>query len=295
MSTYAKSSFNTEHYNLARPSYPDLFYKTLMEYHGGGKNNRELALDIGCGSGFVAFKLLEYFDKVIGTDPSLAMVDQCRNNSISKQGNIQFAQATAEQAPPETKENSVDLITGAECCHWVDHALFFKESFRILKPGGTLAYWFYKDPIFVNYPKANEIYTNYTYNSSMEINNDPFERYMGPYYQQPGHDFLRSLLKEIEVPTKYFEDIVRHEYDPVYQGADESSTSLYISKKINLPIFLDYVKSWSAYHSWMKEHGDKYDVAEAFVDELRTAMGWDDQFEFEVVWAMVYTFAKKRR
>lgn len=294
MSTYSESNFNTSHYNLARPTYPDQFYKTLLQFHRSGSAGNELALDIGCGSGFVAFKLLEYFDKVIGTDVSAAMISQCQKTARPDQ-NIQFMQGAAEGAPSVIEENSIDLITGAECCHWVDHDRFFRESFRILKPGGTLAYWFYKDPIFIGHDKANEIYTNYTYNSSKEINkNDTFERYMGPYYQQPGHDYLRSLMKEIEVPTKYFTNVIRHEYDPVYEGPDPSKTTLYISKRITLPIFLEYVKSWSAYHSWMKDHGHKYDIAEAFVDELRTAMGWDDQFEFEVVWATVYTFATKR-
>lgn len=294
MSTYSESNFNTKHYNLARPSYPDEFYNTLMDYHNSTNSAYELALDIGCGSGFVAFKLLDFFDKVIGTDVSSTMISQCRKTAKPNQ-NIQFLEGAAELSPPEIQENSVDLITGAECCHWVDHDKFFKESFRILKPSGTLAYWFYKDPIFVDYDKANEIYTNYTYNSSLETNkDDTFERYMGPYYQQPGHDYLRTLLKEIDVPTKYFKDVVRHEYDPVYEGADSTKTTLYISKKITLPVFLNYVKSWSAYHSWMKEHGDKYDVAVAFVEELKEAMGWDDTFEFEVVWATVYTFAKKK-
>lgn len=43
----------------------------------------------------------------------------------------------------------------------------------------------------------------------MEMNkDDTFERYMGPYYQQPGHDYLRTLMKEIEVPTKYYKNVV---------------------------------------------------------------------------------------
>ena len=43
----------------------------------------------------------------------------------------------------------------------------FDESYRVLKSNGTLAYWFYKDPVFIGYPEANKVYTNYTYNSSL--------------------------------------------------------------------------------------------------------------------------------
>ena len=58
--------------------------------------------------------------------------------------------------------------------------------------------------------------------------------------------------------------------------------------------FLNYVKSWSAYHIWMKEHGDKYDIAEVFVDELKQQMGWDDDTKIKVIWDTVYTFARKK-
>lgn len=126
MSTYSESNFNTTHYNLARPSYPDEFYNTLIEYHDSTNSAHELALDIGCGSGFVAFKLIDFFEKVIGTDISSTMVNQCRKTA--KPGkNIQFLVGSAEQAPPEIQENSVDLITGAECCHWVDHEKVFQR------------------------------------------------------------------------------------------------------------------------------------------------------------------------
>ena len=107
----------------------------------------------------------------------------------------------------------------------------FDESYRVLKSNGTLAYWFYKDPVFIGYPEANKVYTNYIYNSSFDESPDEeFERYMGPYYQQPGHDYLRSLMKEIEVPTDKFYDIVRHEYISDIHGAPKENEDPYITK-----------------------------------------------------------------
>lgn len=305
MATYAESNFNVQHYDDSRPNYPDQFYQTLIEYQRK-TGESHLAIDIGCGSGFVAFKLLQYFNHVIGTDPSKTMIASCEaSKPLHTKGKIiQFLEGTAEAQPSEIKQDSVDLITGAECCHWVNHEKFYKESARVLKTGGTLAYWFYKDPVFIGYPEANKIYENYTYNSSLEQNpQETFERYMGPYYQQPGHDYLRSLLKEKSPPSDLFEDIVRHEYISERDGApsiEESDdpfatkTPLFISKTIDMKWFLNYVKSWSAYHSWMKEHGEKYDIAERFVDELKQAMGWDDDTKVEVIWDTVYTFARKK-
>ena len=58
---------------------------------------------------------------------------------------------------------------------------------------------------------------------------------MGPYYQQPGHDYLRSLMKEIEVPTDKFYDIVRHEYISDIHGAPKENEDPYITKT---PLFI---------------------------------------------------------
>lgn len=279
MATYSEADFDTKHYDDARPSYPKQFYLTLMAYHG---TERNVAMDIGCGSGFVAFELTNYFEKVFGTDVSNTMIQQCVSDSRTEKLNIEFLIGSGENAPKDINPNSIDMITGAECCHWVDHDKFFKESHRVLKTGGTLAYWFYKDPIFVDFPIANEIYDEFCYESP---------EYMGPCYQQPGRNYLRTLLKEIEVPTDLFEDIVRVEYEPL--RGDKPST-LYISKTITLPMFKEYVTSWSAYHNWMKKYPDQKDVADQFIDKLKDKLGWDDEFEFTVVWGTVYTFAKKK-
>ncbi|EGW35315.1 uncharacterized protein SPAPADRAFT_58538, partial [Spathaspora passalidarum NRRL Y-27907] len=236
MSTYSESNFNTQHYDDSRPNYPESFYQALIDYHSK-KSNCDIAVDIGCGSGFVTFKLLQYFKHVIGTDPSSSMINQCISSLSSKEKSehrIEFLLGTAEQQPDIVKEKSVDLITGAECCHWVDHPKFFKESARVLKPNGTLAYWFYKDPVFIGFPKANEVYNNYTYGSSCDNEEEKydFERYMGPYYQQPGHEYLRTLLKEIEVPENEYYDVVRHEYISERDGIDSKVTPLFIRKTI---------------------------------------------------------------
>lgn len=277
MATYSENSFNTKHYNDARPSYPNQFYDTLMQYH---KSETGRALDIGCGSGFVAFQLKSYFNQVIGTDLSPGMIEQCKNDPRTK-GNVNFYVAPAERAPDVIGADSLDMITGAECCHWVDHDRFFKESHRILKQGGTLAYWFYKDPIFVDFPEANDIYNDFCYENPL---------YMGPKWQQPGRNLLRTLLKEIQVRGDLFTDIVRVEYEPLR----DQPSSLYISKTVTLKLFKDYITSWSAYHEWKKQHPEEKDVADQFIDKLKETFAWDDDFKFTITWATAYTFARKR-
>lgn len=274
MATYSDKSFNAAHYDNARPSYPQSFYEELMAYHSG---KTDLAVDIGCGTGLVTFELAKYFTDVIGTDPSITMIKQCKTRPSA---NIDFKVGSAE-ALPDIAANSIDMITGAECIHWVDHAKFYKESWRILKPGGTLAYWFYKDPIIIGFPKANALYDKYCYGDD----------YMGPFWQQPGRNFLRTFMKEVEVPQLLFDNVTTQEY--LVEDFPQK-TPLSIKMTVTVDWWESYIKSWSAYHSWMKENGDKNDIAEDFVQELKQLENWSNDTEIELIWETMYTFAKKK-
>lgn len=77
MTTYQNQDFDAERYNAARPTYPDTFYDHLVEHHKKHGGSPDLAMDVGCGPGFVAFKLLNYFKQVVGTDFSSTMIEHC--------------------------------------------------------------------------------------------------------------------------------------------------------------------------------------------------------------------------
>lgn len=297
MATYSEKTFNTKVYDLARPSYPEEFYKTLIEYHNSTPpSENDVALDIGCGSGFVTFQLSKHFKTVIGTDISETMIKQCVEDPRTKDSNLRFAVAAAEQSPLFIAPNSVDLLTGAECCHWVDHEKFFAEAHRVLKPNGTLAYWFYLDPVFIGEGSevANDIYQNYAYGSSVANGEVGIEKYMGLYYEQPGHEFFRTALKTVEIPKLMFGNVVINHYDPKVDGDDSSKTTLFIKKTINLEIWRQYVKSWSAYHSWMRENGkENKDVADVYIDELKQKVGWTDDDDIQIIFPTIYFFSKK--
>jgi len=292
MATYSEKDFDAAHYNTARPSYPDQFYETLIKYHRAQPNDTKVALDVGSGSGFVAFKLTNFFDSVIGTDISETMVKQCNLDPRTNGCKIRFEVAPAEKSPAFIEPESVDMITGAECCHWMDHPVFFKECARILKKGGTLAYWFYLDPVFVGNSKANEIYTDYAYGSSIEKYGDKSERFFGPYYEQPGHEFFRTAMAGVSPPEELFTDIIRHHYDP--EKNDKDFTTLYIERNVTLGVYRDYVTSWSGYHNWKKEHGDEEDTVDRFIDELAKALAVDITTPVKIVFPTVYTFARRR-
>lgn len=284
MATYSKKDFDTKTYDSARPSYPDEFYPTILDYHQGP---RKLAVDIGCGSGFVTFKLTPHFDRVIGTDISETMIAQCKSDPRAVNGPEFFVAPGEDLAQIES--GSVDLLTGAECCHWLNHPRWFKECHRVLRQGGTLAYWFYLDPVFVSLPIANEIYQDYAYGLKIE---NGVDRFMGNYYEQPGHEFFRTAMKTVEIPSDLFEDILVNHYDPRHEKP--TTTTLLIKKTINLAAWREYVKSWSAYHLWMADNGGERDVADEYINELKKRVGWDENTAIDIVFPTIYYFARKR-
>ena len=119
-------------YSIYRPKYP----KRLFNYLLGECRERELAWDVGTGSGQVAQSLSLYFEKVYATDASSSQIV----NAIPK-SNINYAVAN-EQAPA-LKRRSVNLITVAQALHWFDMEVFYAEADRVLKRYGLIACWSY--------------------------------------------------------------------------------------------------------------------------------------------------------
>lgn len=294
--SFSEKDFDTTTYNNVRPTYPDQFYDKILEYHNLVKGNKtDLALDVGCGPGFVAFKLADRFQKVIGTDVSESMIAQCNSDpKASNKDKIEFFVSPAELSPLTIAPASVDLITGAECLHWVDMDKFYEECARILKPGATLAYWFYLEPVFVGHPKASALNEEFSYESSIKNHGTDYEHYLGPYFQQPGHDNYRHGLSHVSPPSDLFSDVVRHYYNPLEHGTTGQYTTLFIRRVVTLNYYRNQAKSWSAYYNWKKLHPDKPDVADELVNKLAECMGVGMDDPIEVIYPTVYTFARRK-
>lgn len=294
MSTYSETDFDATHYNNARPLYPDSYYETLIEYHKQAKGNvTEFAMDVGCGSGFVGLKLTDYFTKVLGTDLSETMISASRANAHNAtRGSIEFISAPAEKTPEIVKPESVDMITCAEACHWMDMDAFFKESARILKPNGTLSYWFYLDPVFIGFPEATKLNLEVSYESSVENYGESYERFLGSYFENPGHNRYRTGLEGVNPPKELYHNIIRHYYHP--DKHDRNYTSLFIEKKITLRSYKEYATSWSGYHSWKTANPDKPDTIDWFISELQRILGVDLDTPINVIFPTVYTLARRK-
>ena len=101
----------------------------------------EIVLDLGSGAGFDCFLAANKVGrtgKVIGVDMTPEMVEKAQGNA--KKGNyhnVEFRLGEIEKLPVE--DNSVDVII-SNCVVNLspDKKKVFEESFRVLKPGGSL-------------------------------------------------------------------------------------------------------------------------------------------------------------
>jgi SAM-dependent methyltransferase len=121
-------------YALARPQYPEALYAWIASIVPEGAQ----AWEAGCGSGQASRDLAAVFATVHATDPSAAQIAQA-----SAPANVTFAVEPGEHC--SLPEASVDAVCVAQALHWFDRAAFFAECTRVLRPGGALLAWGYKD------------------------------------------------------------------------------------------------------------------------------------------------------
>lgn len=293
MSAFSAQDFNAERYSSTRPSYPDSFYKVLSDYHRGP---RELVVDVGCGPGIATFQLSEEltsFEKVIGTDLSSTMVESAR--SIQRQNQEKYARVSFEQSPGESFEfldsdadkQKCDMIAAVECVHWFDFSKFQKAVADNLRPGGTLAIWGYGDFFLPDYPLLTNEIDNLSYADDK----------LGPYWQQPGRRIACEMLKDLQYDPKWFQDIEEvYFYEKDLEGKGPDDIPLFMCQRWTLIQLKEYIKSWSGYHSWKKDHPDsEKDITDAFVDRaLELYPQLSQESVLQVIWRTFWMFARRK-
>lgn len=155
------ADFDWVKYTTHRPVYSASFYDRIWDYHRSHSNHWTLAHDVGTGPGNAAEVLSGRFDKVIATDPSGFHTAVAKRHLSGS--NVTVEQCRAEDLSslmgPEG-HGKADLITLAECIPLIDPEQAFPGFAKLLRPGGTLAIWFYGKPIFAEkgQEKSQRIY-----------------------------------------------------------------------------------------------------------------------------------------
>lgn len=95
------------------------------------------ALDVGCGTGFLALLLAELGHRVVGVDMAGEMLDRARTKAAQAGLTVAFQPADAEDLPFE--DGAFDLVLERHVI-WTlpEPAVALSEWRRVLRPGGHL-------------------------------------------------------------------------------------------------------------------------------------------------------------
>lgn len=118
-------------YDEGRPSLPGKAIEILKRYL---KNNIDLIVDIGCGTGNSTKVCTQYADKVIGIEPSKDMLSKAQEKENEK---LSFKNGFGENTGLEN--NIADIVICSQAFHWMNPNPTIKEVYRILKKGGIFA------------------------------------------------------------------------------------------------------------------------------------------------------------
>lgn len=289
--TISKSTFGHASYAAFRPSYPRALYDTVLAYHRGPKN---LCVDLGCGHGLVARELSAGFEQAIGIDPSKGMIETAQKATPKDQySHVDFRVSSAESLP-FISDSSADLVVAGQAAHWFNYPRLFRELDRIVRPGGTLAFWGYKDHVFVDYPAATDILNDYAYDHSTEK--------LGSYWPK-GREIVQDKLRPIKPDEYGWVDTKRIEYEPSTEGKATGQGTMFMHKKVTIGACKSYVRTWSSYHGWLEKHQDQQprekggqgDVVDKMVDDIAKKLPdfANEDFEVEIEWGSGLVMARR--
>jgi len=264
----------------------------VLSYHQGPRN---FLLDLGTGHGLVPRQIAASFPKILGTDPSKNMIAQAQKTSSNEGYKHLSFQVAAAEDDLGLEAGSVDMITSGQAAHWFDYPRLFPQLGRVVRKGGTLAFWGYKDHVFVDYPIASEILADYAYA------NDKHK--LGPYWPK-GREILQNKLRAVKPPESDWENIQRIEYEPGTQGRQSGQGTFFFSRRLTVGECMGYVRTWSSYHEWAtiykdsvaRNEGGKGDVVDQMFDEMAEhhpeMADWEKEIEIE--WGSGLILARRK-
>ncbi|EFX05823.1 trans-aconitate methyltransferase 1 [Grosmannia clavigera kw1407] len=315
MAFFASTNYNSAKYVAFRPAYPPAIFETTLGFHTG---SFDVLLDLGCGHAPVAHALAGHFQLVHAVDPSASMLETAKqlagNVSSASGATISFHQGSAESLP-FLGDASIDLLIAAAAAHWFDFDRVWPELARVVRPGGTLAFWVYKEGVLPHHPAANQIVAEHCFGTRSDEEGDAQLRdnTMGDLFQQPGRSYMKELMRSVVLPSADWTDETRIVYEPESNGPGNNLSTLGVRpllfKTMRLGDYAQYVRTLSAYRGWADRHPQRKQRADGgsgdFVDVMMdravaaepawTAAGesWPD-LEVEVEWGSVILLARRR-
>jgi SAM-dependent methyltransferase len=121
-------------YARHRPGFPPAFFEHVAGLGIGIAGQR--VLDLGTGTGTLACGFAERGCRVVGLDPSPAMLAEAA--SAATQANLAVRWVTARAEATGLPDGDFDLVCAGQCWHWFDRPRAAAEARRLLAPGGRV-------------------------------------------------------------------------------------------------------------------------------------------------------------
>lgn len=305
------ADFDWIKYTTNRPAYSTSFYDRIWEYHQCHSTQWTLAHDVGTGPGNVAEVLAARFDKVIASDPSAF------HTAVAKK-HLSASNVTVEQCRAEdlvdlvgtVSHGNADLITLAECIPLMDAEKAFSGFAKLLRPGGTLAIWFYGKPIFAEkgQEKSQQLYN--------QIAGKAFSRVfpIGGTPWQYSYTVMASWLDNIGFSSEDWTDVERikwnydkplcflpeeyFDFDLKYENRVKSDEK--VEKRIERDFWakeqcgMDWVEGYiDAQFPWKTTNDDVGAELKPMYKELEAAMGGEGS-KTKISWPVVLLLATRK-
>lgn len=208
-----KDHFSTQAADYARyrPDYPQELYDFILL----NVRSSDAAWDCGTGNGQVAVELANYFEDVMGTDPSASQIA----NAIAIE-NVTYSVASAESSGLPSQY--FDVITVGQAIHWFNFEAFYAEVHRVAKPGALLMVWGYG--LTTINPAVDEVV------------NDFYNNIVGAYWP-PERKYLDEEYHKIPFPFKKIAVPPMHMY-----------------QQWGLNDLVGYLSTWSSVQAYIKAH-----------------------------------------
>ena len=206
-------------------------------------------------------------------------------------------------------DRSVDMAVAGQAAHWFDYKRAWPELARVVKSGGTLAFWGYKDNILVGYPQIIPIYFRFVYGGGEVA---PGIEGLERFWENPGRSILRDSLQAVVPPEADWADVKRIVWDPDRETGsieDAPVEALWQRKTLKLGEFEGYLRTFSSFNNWRAEYPEKKSRAEGgdgdlvdvmfdrFLDAVPEWKALGDkwrEFEVDSVWGTVILMARRR-
>lgn len=214
------------------------------------------------------------------------MLEQARSLTPSS-SNVEFREGAAEHLP-FISDASVDLVTAGQAAHWFDYPKLWPEMHRIVRPGGTVAFWGYGAPVLVSHANATKMLRKFTYGMS----GDPQDNEIGRFWQQPGASIVQNRLRDLAVPEGW--EVERRVYEPSLkgEGRHKGEGECWLEGKMTVAGLMGLIRTWSSFHGWQAENpgakarssGGNGDCVDVLFDEIAKVEGetWNEDSGMEI-------------